>query len=60
LARAALSRFMNGDHAMREFLGLATLAMGLIASSAAFAGEKTVTLAEHVLRGLSSYCARKP
>jgi mercuric ion binding protein len=46
---------MNGDHVMKKFLGVATLATGLIASSVAQAGEKTVTLAVK-----NMYCAACP
>jgi len=46
---------MNGEHPMPKFIASVALAFGLVASSAVFAGERTVTL---VVKNMS--CADCP
>src|SRR6185437_1616454 len=46
---------MNGENPMTKLIASVTLGLGLVASSAAFAGERTVTLAVK-----NMYCADCP
>jgi hypothetical protein len=47
---------MNGEPFMTKLLASVAFGLVLIGSSAAFAGEKTITLAvKHVLRGLPAH-----
>jgi periplasmic mercuric ion binding protein len=46
---------MNGEHLMAKLIASVALGLGLVASSTAFAGERTVTLAVK-----NMYCADCP